>query len=169
MDLSTPHVGVKLVISHWHYAIIANYASCVLGVEDKGRSMEKEVGTILKELPISLFLIPSLMCYEDSLLEDFERQMEAYLELIKVNPLDYFEVLDLLSTVGLTPTVVGSFLARMKFEHNTLPPPVRFTLSSPIGSWWKCAHAIFKRDFIVSNLFPAINQGFSEYFEAINQ
>ncbi|KAI5672059.1 hypothetical protein M9H77_12423 [Catharanthus roseus] len=45
---------------------ISNYASYVLGVEDKRRSMEKELGTILEDLPISLSLNPSLMCYEAS-------------------------------------------------------------------------------------------------------
>ncbi|KAI5664508.1 hypothetical protein M9H77_23831 [Catharanthus roseus] len=33
-------------------------------LEDKGRNMEKELGTILEELLIILSLIPSLMCYE---------------------------------------------------------------------------------------------------------
>ncbi|KAI5663816.1 hypothetical protein M9H77_23139 [Catharanthus roseus] len=36
-------------IDEYHFNI-AKYASCVLGVEDKGRSMEKELGTILEEL-----------------------------------------------------------------------------------------------------------------------
>ncbi|KAI5652318.1 hypothetical protein M9H77_29505 [Catharanthus roseus] len=46
-------------VDEYHFNI-ANYASCVLGIEDKGRSMEKELGTILEEFPISLSLIPSL-------------------------------------------------------------------------------------------------------------
>ncbi|KAI5652559.1 hypothetical protein M9H77_29746 [Catharanthus roseus] len=64
---------------------IANYASCVLGVEDKGRNMEKELGTILEELPISLSLHPSLMCFN----KDFENRMGDNLELFKVNPLAF--------------------------------------------------------------------------------
>ncbi|KAI5649967.1 hypothetical protein M9H77_35972 [Catharanthus roseus] len=63
---------------------IADYVSYVLGIEDKRRNMEKELGNFLKDLPISLFLNPSLMRYED-----FECQMKAYLELIKVNPLAF--------------------------------------------------------------------------------
>ncbi|KAI5672405.1 hypothetical protein M9H77_12769 [Catharanthus roseus] len=44
-----------------HHFNIGNYASCVLGVEDKGRNMEKELRAILEELPISLSLNLSLM------------------------------------------------------------------------------------------------------------
>ncbi|KAI5680980.1 hypothetical protein M9H77_02207 [Catharanthus roseus] len=40
-----------------------------VGIEDKGRNMEKELGTILEELPISLSLIPPLMCYEVSFMK----------------------------------------------------------------------------------------------------
>ncbi|KAI5663214.1 hypothetical protein M9H77_22537 [Catharanthus roseus] len=54
-------------VDEYHFNI-ANYASCVLGVEDK-RSMEKELGTILEELPISLSLNLSLMCYEVSFVQ----------------------------------------------------------------------------------------------------
>ncbi|KAI5663415.1 hypothetical protein M9H77_22738 [Catharanthus roseus] len=46
------------------------------GVEDKGRSMEKELGTILEELPISLSLYLSLM--------DFEVMNDASIESIVV-------------------------------------------------------------------------------------
>ncbi|KAI5648747.1 hypothetical protein M9H77_34752 [Catharanthus roseus] len=45
----------KEEVDEYHF-IIANYSSCVLGVEDRGRSTEKELGTILEELPISLSL-----------------------------------------------------------------------------------------------------------------
>ncbi|KAI5653485.1 hypothetical protein M9H77_30672 [Catharanthus roseus] len=56
------------IVDEYHFNI-ANYASCVLGVEDKGRSMEKELGTILEELLIGLSLNPFLMCYEVSFLK----------------------------------------------------------------------------------------------------
>ncbi|KAI5667011.1 hypothetical protein M9H77_16864 [Catharanthus roseus] len=55
----------------------ANYVSYVLGIEDKGRNMEKELGAILKDLPISLSLYPSLICYEVSLVG-----LELFLESI---------------------------------------------------------------------------------------
>ncbi|KAI5663403.1 hypothetical protein M9H77_22726 [Catharanthus roseus] len=55
---------------------IAKYASCVLEVEDKGRSMEKELGTILEELPKSLSH-PSLMWHEVSFVE-LELFLESY-------------------------------------------------------------------------------------------
>ncbi|KAI5682000.1 hypothetical protein M9H77_03228 [Catharanthus roseus] len=47
-----------------YYFNIAYYASCVLGVEDNGRNMEKELRNFLENLPISLSLNPSLMCHE---------------------------------------------------------------------------------------------------------
>ncbi|KAI5653240.1 hypothetical protein M9H77_30427 [Catharanthus roseus] len=75
---------------------ITNYASCVLGVEDEGRSIEKELGAILEELSMKLSLIPSLMCYEVSfyaikefLLKDFENRMGNNLKLFQVNPLAF--------------------------------------------------------------------------------
>ncbi|KAI5663120.1 hypothetical protein M9H77_22443 [Catharanthus roseus] len=49
-------------------------------IEDKGRNMEKELGAIHEELPISLSLNPLLMCHKD-----YENHMEANLELFKVN------------------------------------------------------------------------------------
>ncbi|KAI5664506.1 hypothetical protein M9H77_23829 [Catharanthus roseus] len=52
-------------VDEYHFNI-ANFASSVLGVEDKGRSIEKELGTILEYLPISLFLNPSLSFHEVS-------------------------------------------------------------------------------------------------------
>ncbi|KAI5663825.1 hypothetical protein M9H77_23148 [Catharanthus roseus] len=48
---------------------VANYTSYMLGIEDKGMSMEKELGSIPEELPISLSLNPSFMCYEVSLVQ----------------------------------------------------------------------------------------------------
>ncbi|KAI5676937.1 hypothetical protein M9H77_07887 [Catharanthus roseus] len=58
-------------------------------IEDKGRNIEKELGVILKDLPISLSLNPSLMHKEEFLLKDFENQMGFNLELFKVNPLEF--------------------------------------------------------------------------------
>ncbi|KAI5681763.1 hypothetical protein M9H77_02991 [Catharanthus roseus] len=52
-------------VDEYHFNI-ANDASCVQGVEDKRRKMVKELGIIFEELPISLSLNPSLMCYEVS-------------------------------------------------------------------------------------------------------
>ncbi|KAI5683010.1 hypothetical protein M9H77_04238 [Catharanthus roseus] len=49
-----------------YYFNISDYASHMLGDEEKGRNMEKELGTILEELPISLSLNPSLSFYEAS-------------------------------------------------------------------------------------------------------
>ncbi|KAI5663847.1 hypothetical protein M9H77_23170 [Catharanthus roseus] len=46
-------------VDEYHFDI-ANFASCVLGVKDRGRNMEKELGTILEDLSISLSLNPSL-------------------------------------------------------------------------------------------------------------
>ncbi|KAI5657703.1 hypothetical protein M9H77_26496 [Catharanthus roseus] len=39
-------------VDEYHFSI-ANDVSCVLGIEGKGRSMEKDLGTILEELPDS--------------------------------------------------------------------------------------------------------------------
>ncbi|KAI5683033.1 hypothetical protein M9H77_04261 [Catharanthus roseus] len=58
-------------------------AACVLGVEDKGRSMGKEFGTILKELAMSLSLIPSLMCYEVSFMQ-LKFFLESYLSHLSI-------------------------------------------------------------------------------------
>ncbi|KAI5675825.1 hypothetical protein M9H77_06775 [Catharanthus roseus] len=49
-----------------YYDNVANYASCVLGIEDEGRGEEKELGNYLEDLPISPFLNPSLSFYEVS-------------------------------------------------------------------------------------------------------
>ncbi|KAI5664098.1 hypothetical protein M9H77_23421 [Catharanthus roseus] len=46
-------------------------------IEEKGRRTEKELKTILEELPISLSLNPSLMCYEVSLV-GLELFLESY-------------------------------------------------------------------------------------------
>ncbi|KAI5681690.1 hypothetical protein M9H77_02918 [Catharanthus roseus] len=46
-------------VDEYHFNI-TKYASCVLGVEDKGRNIDRELGAILEELPISLSLNPSL-------------------------------------------------------------------------------------------------------------
>ncbi|KAI5653972.1 hypothetical protein M9H77_31159 [Catharanthus roseus] len=57
---------------------IAKYGFCVLGVEDKGRSMEKKLGTILEDLLTSLSLDLSLMCYEVSFVK-LKLFLESYL------------------------------------------------------------------------------------------
>ncbi|KAI5653421.1 hypothetical protein M9H77_30608 [Catharanthus roseus] len=54
-----------------------------LRVEDKGRSMEKELGAIFEELSISLSHIPSLMCYEVSLMQ-LELFLEYYLSHVSI-------------------------------------------------------------------------------------
>ncbi|KAI5676313.1 hypothetical protein M9H77_07263 [Catharanthus roseus] len=43
---------------------ISNYVSYVLGIEDKGRNMEKELGNFLKDLPINnaSFVEPNIVC-----------------------------------------------------------------------------------------------------------
>ncbi|KAI5666934.1 hypothetical protein M9H77_16787 [Catharanthus roseus] len=53
-------------------------ASLKTRVEDKGRSTEKELGTILEDLPISISLNPSLMWHEVSFVE-LELFLESYL------------------------------------------------------------------------------------------
>ncbi|KAI5677780.1 hypothetical protein M9H77_08730 [Catharanthus roseus] len=55
---------------------IANCASCVLGVEDRG-SMEKELGPILEHSSISLSLNPASLSYEVSL-EELKYLLDSY-------------------------------------------------------------------------------------------
>ncbi|KAI5653471.1 hypothetical protein M9H77_30658 [Catharanthus roseus] len=55
---------------------IANYVFCVLGVEYR-RSMEKELGPILEDLSISLFINTSSLCYEVSL-EELKSFLDSY-------------------------------------------------------------------------------------------
>ncbi|KAI5663354.1 hypothetical protein M9H77_22677 [Catharanthus roseus] len=54
-----------------------------VGIEDKERNMEKELGTTLEESPISVSLIPSLMCYEVSFVE-LEFFLESYLSHVSI-------------------------------------------------------------------------------------
>ncbi|KAI5676625.1 hypothetical protein M9H77_07575 [Catharanthus roseus] len=49
----------EIKVDEYSFNII-NYVSCVLGVEDKGKRMEKELGNYLEDLPISPLLNPSL-------------------------------------------------------------------------------------------------------------
>ncbi|KAI5664125.1 hypothetical protein M9H77_23448 [Catharanthus roseus] len=57
--------GRKLAYKVSEFAFhFTNGASCVLGVEDKGRRMEKTFGTILEDISISFSLNPSLMWHE---------------------------------------------------------------------------------------------------------
>ncbi|KAI5663956.1 hypothetical protein M9H77_23279 [Catharanthus roseus] len=49
-----------------YYDNIANYASCVLGIEDEERGKEKKLGIYLEDLPMSPFLNPSLLFHEVS-------------------------------------------------------------------------------------------------------
>ncbi|KAI5671406.1 hypothetical protein M9H77_11770 [Catharanthus roseus] len=62
---------------------IANYASYVLGFEDKGRIMEKELGTILEDLQISLSLNPYFMWHEFSFVE-LELFLESYISHVSI-------------------------------------------------------------------------------------
>ncbi|KAI5673892.1 hypothetical protein M9H77_14256 [Catharanthus roseus] len=48
---------------------VANYASCVLGIEGKEWSKEEELSSILEDLSMSLSLNPSLSFHEDSFVE----------------------------------------------------------------------------------------------------
>ncbi|KAI5668273.1 hypothetical protein M9H77_18126 [Catharanthus roseus] len=52
-------------------------------VEDKGRSMKKELGTILEELPITLSLNPSFMCSEVSFVR-LKLFLESYLSPVSI-------------------------------------------------------------------------------------
>ncbi|KAI5652244.1 hypothetical protein M9H77_29431 [Catharanthus roseus] len=62
---------------------IANYVSYVLGIEDQGRNMEKELEAILEELLVSLSLNPSPLCYKVSPLE-LELFLEFYLSYVSI-------------------------------------------------------------------------------------
>ncbi|KAI5658054.1 hypothetical protein M9H77_26847 [Catharanthus roseus] len=75
--LSCFHLFSRKIVDKCHFSI-ANYVSYVLGIEDKGRNMEKELGAILEELPISLSLNPSLMCYKVSFMQ-LKLFLESYL------------------------------------------------------------------------------------------
>ncbi|KAI5681045.1 hypothetical protein M9H77_02272 [Catharanthus roseus] len=55
----------------------------LIRIEDKGRNMEKELEAILEELPISLSLNASLMCYEVSLV-GLELFLESYLSHVSI-------------------------------------------------------------------------------------
>ncbi|KAI5664404.1 hypothetical protein M9H77_23727 [Catharanthus roseus] len=68
---------------HEYYDNVAHYASCVLGIEDKGKNMEQELGATLKDLPIILSLNPSLMCSKVSLVE-LELFLESYLSHVSI-------------------------------------------------------------------------------------
>ncbi|KAI5664023.1 hypothetical protein M9H77_23346 [Catharanthus roseus] len=63
-------------IDEYHFNI-ANYDSCVLGVEDKETSKEEELESILKDLSISLSLNPSLSFHEVSF-EELESLLVSY-------------------------------------------------------------------------------------------
>ncbi|KAI5676589.1 hypothetical protein M9H77_07539 [Catharanthus roseus] len=54
---------------HEYYDNVVKHISCMLGIEDKGINMEKDLGAILEELPISLSLNPSLMGHEVSFVQ----------------------------------------------------------------------------------------------------
>ncbi|KAI5668389.1 hypothetical protein M9H77_18242 [Catharanthus roseus] len=74
-----------------------------LRIEDKGRIVEKELGAIHEELPISLSLSPSLMCYEVSFV-----QLKLFLE--------YY-----LSHVSITGDICAiSFLVTVSFLLNLI-------------------------------------------------
>ncbi|KAI5682058.1 hypothetical protein M9H77_03286 [Catharanthus roseus] len=66
---------------------VANCVSCVLGVEDR-RSMGKEPGPILEDLPISPSLNPSL-CYKELMrLLNFTKKLNGSLKVFKAHPCD---------------------------------------------------------------------------------
>ncbi|KAI5677506.1 hypothetical protein M9H77_08456 [Catharanthus roseus] len=69
-------------VDEYHFNI-ANYISCVVGVKDKGRNLEKELGNYLKDLAINLSLNPSLICSEVSLVE-LELFLESYLFYVSI-------------------------------------------------------------------------------------
>ncbi|KAI5676873.1 hypothetical protein M9H77_07823 [Catharanthus roseus] len=68
---------------HKYYDNVSNYVPCVLGIKDQGRNMEKELGAIFEELPISLSLNPSLMYYYVSLVE-LKLFLESYLSHVSI-------------------------------------------------------------------------------------
>ncbi|KAI5653001.1 hypothetical protein M9H77_30188 [Catharanthus roseus] len=52
-----------------YYDNVANYAYCILGIENEGWSMDEELGTVLEDSSISLSLNPSLSFHEVSFVE----------------------------------------------------------------------------------------------------
>ncbi|KAI5667396.1 hypothetical protein M9H77_17249 [Catharanthus roseus] len=75
-------VMIEIIVDECHLNI-ENYVSYVLGIEDKGSNMKKELGNFLKDLRISLPLNPSLMCYEVALVE-LESCLESYLSYVRI-------------------------------------------------------------------------------------
>ncbi|KAI5681815.1 hypothetical protein M9H77_03043 [Catharanthus roseus] len=59
------------------------YFKEIKNFQDKGRNIEKELGNFLKDLPISLSLNPSFMCYTVSLVE-IELFLESYLSHVRI-------------------------------------------------------------------------------------
>ncbi|KAI5681063.1 hypothetical protein M9H77_02290 [Catharanthus roseus] len=96
---------------------IANYASCGIGVEDKGRSKEKELGTILEELPISLSLNLSLMCYEVSFVK---------LKLFLDSYLSHVSIIGDLCTIsfGGCLFLVVPYVSKCLYSHAVLEDPL---------------------------------------------
>ncbi|KAI5673135.1 hypothetical protein M9H77_13499 [Catharanthus roseus] len=83
MELTIP-----LLVNPYVYRILKIQAkmkeeSLPTRVEDKGRSMEKELGTNLEDLPISPALNSSLMWHEVSFVE-LELFLESYLSLVSI-------------------------------------------------------------------------------------
>ncbi|KAI5663397.1 hypothetical protein M9H77_22720 [Catharanthus roseus] len=91
---------------HEYYDNVANYASCMLGIEDEGRSMEEELGTILEELPIRFILNPSLMCYEVSFVK-LKFFLESYLSHVSICSISF----------GGGLFLVVSYASRCLFSH----------------------------------------------------
>ncbi|KAI5667572.1 hypothetical protein M9H77_17425 [Catharanthus roseus] len=92
---------------------ITTYASCVLGVEDRGRSMEKELGTILEDLPISLSLNPSLMFYEVSFVK-LKLFLESYLSHVSIIG-DFCAI-----SFGGGLFLVVPYVSKCLFSHNSI-------------------------------------------------
>ncbi|KAI5664105.1 hypothetical protein M9H77_23428 [Catharanthus roseus] len=98
-------------VDEYHFNIV-NYASCVLGVEHKGRSMEKELGAILEELPK---------------IKDTDGNVDNDMVVYKENALKIrFEVLEKSTPTAdgsSTPTVTGRPYDGNGLEGNTLLHP----------------------------------------------
>ncbi|KAI5663711.1 hypothetical protein M9H77_23034 [Catharanthus roseus] len=60
-----------------YYVNFANYSSCVLGIEDKGKSIEKELGICLQDLSIIPFLNASLS-FHDVSFEELKYLLVSY-------------------------------------------------------------------------------------------
>ncbi|KAI5675997.1 hypothetical protein M9H77_06947 [Catharanthus roseus] len=100
---------------------IANYISYVLGIEEKGRNVEKELDNFLKDLPISLSLNPSLICYEVSLvgLEFFlESYLSHFLSVLKCIEKEEMigDLKDTILVITMVAIAIGEMLIKIVCE-----------------------------------------------------